>query len=233
MRPPRIRLLMTLCAIALGVVVIGAAPAVADVDCSDLKSRGAAQSYLEGRPGDLDGLDADGDGQACEANDPRSYGEWTLPGLAVLLLGALVVNGVVAKRQARTRFDQPLPLQPPVPVQRSGEVPAHESGQKSGQKSAQKSGQKPDQVPDPVIVAAPGSKQAMLEAAPDGSLEELARALRLVPAGKRMSLVELYAIAHHAAPQEVLGALVAEVDDVGLRRWASAGYRSTGRETLA
>ncbi len=221
MRTPRIRLLLTLCATVLGLVVIGAAPAMADVDCSDLKSRGAAQSYLEGRPGDLDGLDADGDGQACEANDPHSYGEWALPGLAVLLLGALVVNGVVAKRQDRTRIDQPLPLQPPVPVQRSGEVPA------------QKSVQGADQESDPGIVAAPGHKQALLEAAPEGSLEALARALRLVPAGKRMSLVELYAIAHHAAPQEVLDALVAEVDDVGLRRWASAGYQSTGRETLA
>lgn len=225
MRTPRIRLLLTLCATVFGVVMIGAAPAMADVDCSDLKSRGAAQSYLEGRPRDLDGLDADGDGQACEANDPHSYGKWALPGLAVLLLGALVVNGVVANRQARTRIDQPLPLQPPVPVQRSGAVPA--------QRSAQKSAQKPEQVPDPGIVAAPGRKQAVLEAAPDGSLEELARALRLVPAGKRMSLVELYAIAHHAAPQEVLDALVAEVDDVGLRRWASAGYHSADRETLA
>lgn len=206
MRTPRTRQLLALCATVFAVVMIGAAPASADVDCADLRSQGAAQSYFEGRPGDLDGLDADSDGRACEANDPHSYGEWALPGLAALLLGALVVNGVFARRQTRVRLDQPLPLRPPVPAQRV----ASEAG----------------------ILAAPGRKQTLLEAAADGSLADLARALRVVPSDTRMSLVELYAVAHHAAPQEVLDALVVEVSDVGLRRWASAGYHPRGQETL-
>jgi hypothetical protein len=204
-RTPRTRQLLALCATVFAVVMIGAAPASADVDCADLKSQGAAQSYFEGRAGDLDGLDADGDGRACEANDPHSYGEWALPGLAALLLGALAVNGVFAQRQPRVRLDQLLPLQPPVPAQRSASAPG--------------------------ILPAPGRRQALLEAVPDGSLDDLARALRRVPFDKRMSLVELYAVAHHAAPQEVLDALVAEVADVGVTRWASAGYRTSGQET--
>lgn len=216
MRTTRTRQLLALCVTVFAVVMIGATPVAADVDCTDLKSRSAAQSYFEGRPGDLDGLDADGDGQACEANDPHSYGEWALPGLAALLLGALVVNGVFARRQARTRVDHSLPLQPPVPVQRSGE------------RSAQPSTEQPATG----ILAAPGGKDALLEAAPDGSLDDLARALRLVPAGRRMSLVELYAVAHQATPQAVLDALVAEVSDVGLKRWASAGYLKTGPQTF-
>lgn len=199
MRTSRIRQLLLLLATLVAIALLGEAPASADVDCADLKSTSAAQSYFEGPPGDLDGLDADADGQACEANDPSSYGRLALPGLAVLLLGVLLVNGLGAMRRAGRGLEQPIPAEA-LPLQRLARQPT------GG------------------FLAAPGRKQALLDAAPDGSLDELARALRLVPADRRMSLVELYAVAHHAVPQDVLDALVAEVSDVGIQRWASMGY---------
>ncbi len=72
--------------VALGVLAVGvlaspAAPAQAAQQdsftgftfrCSDFRSQAAAQRYLEGRPGDPDGLDRDNDGRACENYDYRS-----------------------------------------------------------------------------------------------------------------------------------------------------------------
>ncbi|MCW2806434.1 MAG: hypothetical protein JWQ93_389 [Marmoricola sp.] len=208
MRTLRPRRLLVVGIIMFAIALLGAVPATADVDCADLGSRSAAQAYFEGRAADPDRLDADGGGQACEGNASQSYGQWSLPGLAVLVLGVLVVNAMMAKRQARTRAREVQPTPALVPVQRLAEQP-------SGG-----------------IMAAPGRKQALLDAAPDGSLADLGRALRLVPAAKRMSLVELYAVGHHASPQEVLDALVQEVNDVGVQRWASLGYDLRGQETF-
>jgi micrococcal nuclease len=50
----------------LGVAGCGATP-VADRDCSDFGDQAAAQEWLEARSGDPDGLDADGNGVACES----------------------------------------------------------------------------------------------------------------------------------------------------------------------
>jgi hypothetical protein len=187
----RLRQLLVLCALVLGFALVGVGSASADVSCADLSTRDAAQSYLEANPADLDHLDSDGDGRACEANDPHTYGRWSLPGLAVLVLGGLAVNAVVARRQARTRVEEPARVL--VPAQRAAD---------------------PSTVS---IVAAPDRDHPL----PSGSLDELARTLRRVPGDKRMSLVELYAVAHHAAPHEVLDAL-GEVSDVGIQRWALA-----------
>src|ERR1700759_1974362 len=73
----------------LGAAVLMASPASADVKCSDLGSRTAAQTYYDGHPGDADPLDGDGDGQACEGNAPHPEGTWTL-----IVLGVLFVAGL-------------------------------------------------------------------------------------------------------------------------------------------
>lgn len=58
-----------------------AAPASADVNCSDFSSQAAAQYYMNAHPGDPDGLDGnDNDGRACESNPcPCYYGSDTGP----------------------------------------------------------------------------------------------------------------------------------------------------------
>src|SRR5436190_19037101 len=71
-------------------VAFAASPAAADVDCQDLKTRAAAQSYFEGRTGDADRLDGDRDGRACEGNDPATHGNWALLALGVLMAGGLL-----------------------------------------------------------------------------------------------------------------------------------------------
>jgi hypothetical protein len=198
-RTTRTRQLLVLLATWFALAMLGVAPASADVDCADLKSRSMAQSYFEGRSGDLDRLDSDADGQACEATDPHSYGKLSLPGFAVLVVGALVVNGLIARRQARNRDAHPVPVvretapAPRVPVQRPG-----------------------------AAVPVPEARHVLVRVAPDRSLEDLAHALCRVPLAKRRSLVELYAVAHHATPQDILGALAVEVSDVGLQRWAES-----------
>ncbi len=54
-------------------VLVPAAPALADVDCSDFPSQQAAQDYYIGQQGDPDRLDGDSDGWACESNPaPRA-----------------------------------------------------------------------------------------------------------------------------------------------------------------
>jgi micrococcal nuclease len=42
-------------------------PSSGDRDCADFDSQPEAQEFLEDDPSDPHGLDADGDGQACEA----------------------------------------------------------------------------------------------------------------------------------------------------------------------
>jgi micrococcal nuclease len=44
------------------------APPAGDLDCSDFASQAEAQEVLEDNPSDPNGLDADGDGQACETS---------------------------------------------------------------------------------------------------------------------------------------------------------------------
>jgi hypothetical protein len=197
---------MALLAMVFAVVVLGATPASADVDCADLTTGGAAQAYFDGRATDLDRLDADGDGRACESNDPNSYGQWSLPGLIALMLGALVLSAVKARRKARTRADLPAAAQRL--AQRTAQGPARRLAQ---------------QAPGGILAPA-GRKQTLLDAAPDGSLGDLARALRVVPPAKRISLVELYAVAHDVEVQDVLDVLASQVTDVGLQRWASIAY---------
>ena len=51
---------------ALAVAGCGATP-VADRDCGDFDDQAAAQQWLDAHPGDPDGLDSDGNGQACES----------------------------------------------------------------------------------------------------------------------------------------------------------------------
>ncbi|MCW2518774.1 MAG: hypothetical protein JWR46_1393, partial [Mycobacterium sp.] len=63
-RTLRPRQLLVVCITMFAIALLGAVPATADVDCADLGSRSAAQSYFEGRAADPDRLDADGDGQA-------------------------------------------------------------------------------------------------------------------------------------------------------------------------
>ena len=68
---------MTFLLIAVLVLVLSAAPAAlaqdADKDCADFSSQAEAQAYFEANGGsptnNVDNLDADHDGQACEAFD--------------------------------------------------------------------------------------------------------------------------------------------------------------------
>jgi micrococcal nuclease len=53
--------------LALAVAGCGAVAPVADRDCADFGDQAAAQQWLDAHPGDPDGLDSDGNGQACES----------------------------------------------------------------------------------------------------------------------------------------------------------------------
>jgi len=63
------RLLLLIC--AAGALLALPSPAAAthgvDVNCPSFGSQGAAQAHLDAHPGDLDGLDGDSDGVACES----------------------------------------------------------------------------------------------------------------------------------------------------------------------
>ncbi len=184
MRATRTRQLLALLAVLFAIALLGAGPAsAATVDCGDLRTQRAAQSYLEGPSGDTAVLDSDGDGRACEGNAATSGGRWTVLGLGGVIAAVLVGNWVVGRRR---------------PTAAASVRPAFLS---------------------PV-----GEKQRLLQAAPTGSLIELARALRRVPYADRMPLLEKHALAHGLAPQQVLDSLVAEVDDLALQRWALTGY---------
>lgn len=52
-----------------------------DLDCADFVSRAEAQAVLDADPGDPYGLDADGDGVACEEDDTRTGTRVTPDGL--------------------------------------------------------------------------------------------------------------------------------------------------------
>jgi hypothetical protein len=65
----------SIAAMALGGLSFVAAPAVsgaqqADLDCADFPTQQAAQEELNSNPSDPHDLDRDGDGVACEANQP-------------------------------------------------------------------------------------------------------------------------------------------------------------------
>lgn len=198
MRTTRTRQLLVLVAGFFAMALLAAAPAAADVDCADLRTKAAAQAYFEGRAGDADRLDADADGHACEGNNPTTPGGWSLIGLGVLVVAALVTNQVVGRRPGAER--------PPraEPVLQPASVPA---------------GQRIHGAVVPV-----GQKQRLVSAAPTGSLDDLERALRLIPHGERMPLLEEHAQAHGSTPQDVLDALVHESGDLRLQGWALAGY---------
>lgn len=101
MRATRSRQLLALLATLFAVALLGTVPAsAATVDCGDLRTQRAAQSYLEGPSADAARLDADGDGRACEANTATSNGIWTVLGLGGLIVAVLVGDWVVAKLES-------------------------------------------------------------------------------------------------------------------------------------
>src|SRR3954447_21974093 len=165
--------LLALLAGCFGAVVLIAAPASAsvsaDVNCADLQSRDAAQTYFDGRTGDADHLDADSDGRACEANDPHSSGTWTLIALAVLFAAGLARYTTFEKRRAPQEAEAGAPVEPVAEPAVVG-APSLVLVQGTGDDSS---------------VAAPGRRREVLASAQTGTLGELARALRMVPYGER------------------------------------------------
>jgi hypothetical protein len=199
-RTTRTRQLLVLLAGFFGLALLGAAPASADVNCSDLTSRSAAQAYFDGHRGDADHLDADGDGRACENHAPATPGDQSLVGLGVLVAALLVGNQLLARRKARPDSERE-------PIEKVGQrVSAPAGPRREG------------------LLASTGHKQSLIELASTGSLDELTRALRLLRYGERMPLLEEYAKAHGSAPQDVLDALVQKSDDLKVQGWALAGY---------
>jgi hypothetical protein len=202
--------LLALLAGSLGAVVLFAAPATAaattDVNCSDLRSQDAAQTYFDGRTSDADRLDADSDGRACEANDPHSSGTWSLVGLAVLFAAGLARYTTIDRRRAPKDAEAATPVEPvaePVAVGARLVLVTQASDSSA---------------------AAPGHRNEVLASASTGTLGELARALRVVPYGERMSLLESHASAHGTPPKDVLAELAAQTTDLELQGWALAGY---------
>jgi hypothetical protein len=113
MRATRTRQLLALLATLFAIVLLGAVPAsAATVDCGDLRTQSAAQSYLDGPSGDPSLLDSDGDGKACEGNTPIGDGTWTVLGLAGVIAAVLVGNWVAARRQSPTAPVRPTFLAP-------------------------------------------------------------------------------------------------------------------------
>jgi hypothetical protein len=180
-----------------GAAVLMASPASADVNCSDLGSGQTAQTYYDGHPGDPDRLDADSDGKACEGSNPHTEGTWTLIVLAVALAAGL------ARYTRFTKDPQAEDAEAPVPA---------------------------ETVPVPVLVeqlvgAAPANhRRDVVQIALTGSVNELARALRLVQYSERMGVLEAHAAAHGSSAQDVLDALAGATTDLELQGWALAGY---------
>ena len=65
---------------------------------------------------------------------------------------------------------------------------------------------------------------SLVKVAVTGSVTELARALRMVKYGERMTVLEQHAAAHGASPRDVLDALAHSTSDLELQGWALAGY---------
>jgi hypothetical protein len=180
--------------------VLMASPASADVNCSDLGSRTAAQTYFDGRTSDLDHLDADGDGQACEASSSHAGGTWTL-----ILLGVLFAAGL-ARYTTSTKDADEHSVAEPAPAE-TVSVGA------------------PVIVEQAVGAVAPVQRRlSLVKVAVTGSVTELARALRMVKYGERMTVLEQHAAAHGASPRDVLDALAHTTSDLELQGWALAGY---------
>jgi hypothetical protein len=203
----------------MGAAVLTASPASADVNCADLGSRTAAQTYYDGHPGNADHLDGDGDGKACESSAPHADGTWTLVVLGVLLAAGLLRYTTFAKdkgerSEART-------LRPAEPVVAVETVEAEEPARV--ELAA---------VAAPVLVEqlAIGSvtfvqdRQSVVRVAVSGSVGELARALRMVRYSERMGVLEAHAAAHDSSPRDVLAALAESTSDLELQGWALAGY---------
>jgi hypothetical protein len=181
--------------------VMLASPVAADVDCSDLGNRTAAQTYLDGRAGDPDHLDADRDGRACEGSDPHAGGTWTLIVLGLLFAAGLARYTTVEKDRTKQDAEEPVSAEA-VTVSAPVVLELISSG-----------------------VAAPADhRQSIVKVALTGSVSELARALRMVPYGERMNLLESHASAHGSTPEDVLAALAASTTDLELQGWALAGY---------
>src|ERR1700712_1648334 len=193
----------------VGAAVLMAAPAPADVNCSDLGSQVAAQTYLDGRAGDPDHLDADRDGRACEASDPHAGGTWTL-----ILLGVLFAAGLARY----TTFDN-----------------GRDKGKDSDREVQHAEVPEPAEVTAPAFLVlveqlAVGDadltqhRQSVVKVALTGSVSELARALRMVQYSERMSVLEAHAAAHGTSPKDVLAALADSTSDLELQGWALSGY---------
>jgi hypothetical protein len=191
--------LPALVAVSFGLALLFVSPAAADVDCADLKSQDAAQTYFEGRTGDLDGLDADGDGQACEGNGGSGASTWMLIGLGALMAVALL--RYTRFDQASERVEEPLPLEHTVASVTA--LPVQASGGAEG----------------PAV-----RRREVFASASTGSIGELARGLRMVPYVERMPLLERHAADHGRPAQEVLDELAEHTSDLELQGWALAGY---------
>lgn len=68
-RSTRVAALAAALSTVLVVGMAGTAAAQADQDCKDFASQEAAQAHLIADPSDPDGLDEDGDGEACENHE--------------------------------------------------------------------------------------------------------------------------------------------------------------------
>ncbi len=187
---------------SFGLALLAATPAAADVDCADLTTRDAAQTYFDGRTGDADRLDSDGDGRACESNGGSATSTWILIGFGVLLAGALA---------RYTRFDRP-----EVPVERVEEPLPLEHAVVGA-----------NAIPEQATVGLDGPagrRTEVLASASTGSIGALARGLRMVQYADRMHLLERHAADQGRSPQEVLDDLAEQTSDLELQGWALAGY---------
>ena len=204
MRMTRRLAALALWAGSIGLVVLVAAPASADVNCADLKTRDAAQAYFDGRAADLDRLDADGDGRACEGNGGTRTSTWLL-----IAFGALLAGGVVryTRLEPSTRSQQTEEAEvPPVAEPTTVGAPLLVEQAAAG------------------VVSSATRRHTVFASATTGSLGELARALRMVPYAERMALLEAHASEHGSPPREVLDHLVEHTSDLELQGWALAGY---------
>jgi hypothetical protein len=187
----------------VGAAVLMASPASADVNCADLGSQAAAQTYYDGHAGDPDGLDADHDGTACEASAPHTGGTWTLILLGVLFVGGLARYTTFEKDREVRRAEASEPLDEAVAT--PARLVLVEQVAAGG-------------------IAAPLHREAVVNVALTGSVSELARALRMVQYSERMGLLEAHAAAHDTSPKDVLAALAASTSDLELQGWALSGY---------